>query len=49
MRFSAFSLGLLAIFTPLSAAWTKEGKFSTFHDTAGLESTHDPLFHREMY
>ena len=28
MKFSAISLGLLALLTPLSAAWMKEGMFS---------------------
>ena len=42
MKFSAISLGLLALLTPLTAAWTKEGMFSVLF-WALLQASHTRL------
>lgn len=42
MRISAFSIGLLALLTPLTTAWTKEGKYIQYNPV--VASRLPPLF-----
>jgi hypothetical protein len=54
MRIATISLGLLALLTPLTAAWSKEGESIPWsfpeatYPCAGLASTVSPRGHRDL-